>query len=102
MRICRRFRFFATVLFLSISSYVFSQKVQIEIEGNGTVFVQDKSFHGEGIYEFEVENGIDTLHFCIKPGKQFYLDSLLDYSLGEAIPISRNNIYAERDDNLHY
>ena len=75
MQICRRFRFSAIVLFLSISSYVFSQKVQIEIEGNGTVFVQDKSFHGEGIYEFEVEEGIE-LHFRIKPGKQFYLNSI--------------------------
>ncbi len=102
MRVCGYFRWVSIVLFLSISSYVFSQKVQIKIEGNGAVFVQNKSFRGEGIYEFEVERGLDTLHFCIKLGEQFYLDSLLDFSLGVAMPISRNNIYAERDDNLHY
>ena len=101
MRICKPFRCAGVALFLFISAFAFSQvKVNIEIEGNGVVCVQDKSFQGAGIYEFEVEEDIE-FHFRIKPGKQFYLDSLL---IGGGMPllVSRGSIFAERDDTLHY
>ena len=96
-----RIRYISIVLSLFVSTFAFSQvKVNIEVEGNGVVCVQDKSFQGAGIYEFEVEEGAE-LHFRIKPGKQFYLDSLW-VGGGMPLPVSRDSIYAERDDTLHY
>ena len=103
MRICRRFRFFATVLFLSISSYAFSKS--ITIEGKGIVCINGQMFEEGRLYFFGT-SWAETVHFRIKPEKQFYLDSLLIYrdSMGwdTLIVVSRDSIYAERDDTLHY
>ena len=72
----------------------------VTIEGDGIVCMQDNTFQGAGTYVFEVEEGTE-LHFRIKPGKQFYLDSLL---IGGGMPllVSRGSIFAERDDTLHF
>ncbi|MDE5608804.1 MAG: hypothetical protein K2I66_00290, partial [Bacteroidales bacterium] len=72
----------------------------VTIEGDGVVCIQENTFQGAGTYVFEVGEHTD-LHFRIKPGKQFYLDSLL---VGSGMPllVSRDSIFAERDDTLHY
>ena len=93
-----------TTLFLFVSTFSFAQvKVNVEIEGEGVVCVREKSFNGVGLHEVDVEKGTE-LHFRIKPGKQFYLDSLSIYKFGEdvQVQVSRDDIYAERDDTLHY
>ncbi|MBD5396846.1 hypothetical protein HDR62_01705, partial [bacterium] len=72
----------------------------VTIEGDGIVCMQENTFQGAGTYVFEVEEGSE-FHFRIKPGKQFYLDSLW-VGGGMPLPVSRDSIYAERDDTLHY
>ena len=105
MWICKSFRWTAIALFLFMFSYAFSQKIQIEIKGDGVVRIFEKSFQGTGVYVSEVK-GDPELHFRIKPGKQFYLDSLLIYrnriARDSMLRVSRDSIYAERDDTLHY